>query len=49
VTLPLYLLPVAVALLQACAAITYASQGQYRLAVVWFGVALSNAALAGIR
>lgn len=41
--------PYTVACLQLCACITYASRGNWRLAIVWFGVALSNAALAEVK
>mgnify|MGYP001587507997 CR=1 FL=1 len=47
--IPLWLFPVCVAILQLCASAVYAWRGDYRLAVVWFGVALSNSALAMIR
>lgn len=45
----LRVLPYAVATLQLCAALVYLSRGEYRLAIIWAGVSLSNAALAGIR
>jgi hypothetical protein len=48
-TIPLYLFPSLVALLQLCAALVYFIDRDYRLAIVWLGVAISNSALANIR
>ena len=41
--------PYLVAALQLCAAIVYCYYAEWRLAIVWAGVAVANLALAGIK
>jgi hypothetical protein len=47
--IPLWFFPALVAMLQLCAAVVYLDNNEYRLAIVWLGVAISNSALAAIR
>ncbi len=47
--IPLWFFPTTVALLQLCAATVYLYSGDYRLSIVWLGVAISNSALAAIK
>ena len=42
-------LPYLVAILQVCASAVYLYQHHWRLAIVWVGVGVANAALAGLR
>lgn len=47
--LPLWLFPATIAALEGAAAIRYAYSGEWRLAIIWLGVCVSNFAFAGIK
>ena len=47
--IPVSFFPYTLAALELSAAIVYAVKGDYRLAIVWAGVGVSNAAFAGIK
>ena len=47
--IPGWMFPAIVAVLEGCAALVYTYQQSYRLAIVWLGVAIANAAMAGIK
>lgn len=47
--IPLWFFPALIALLQGCAGVRFLLAGRWRLAIVWFGVCLSNAAFAGVK
>lgn len=48
-TIPVWLFPALVAVLQTLAGLVYAWQSNYRLAILWFAVAVANFSLLGAK